>query len=218
MKRFYDLPRFTQWIFAIVLLVIGTALCIPLLIKPYGLFVVPILAPFLNLITVPFLRLIGYYKYLNPFVISTVQSDKHYDLHNIFTFDYLVNFKWADRGRYAQKTLLGHYFKALITIIERIENQQLSLEVKIVGHSYFFNDRTAEKFGFTITDAPFFWKINSVLQFIELSYLYSFSQGRWTMPKFWNVKRAEITGKELVSKKEILVKLADKILSEQKPI
>ena len=160
----------------------------------------------------PFFRLIGYYKYLNPYVLSTIQNDQHYDLHNIFTFDYLVNFKWAHRGKYAQRTLLAHYFKALLTIIERIEKEDLSPEVNIVGHSYFFSNRTAERLGFIISDASFFWKFNSAVQFIELSYLYSFSQGKWAIPKFWEVKRAEIKGSDLVPKKELLEQLVDKIL------
>lgn len=173
----------------------------PIISLSYGLLLIPIVAPFLNLASVPFFRLIGYYKYLNPYVLSTVQTDKKYDLHNIFTFDYLVNFKWADRGKKAQKILLAHYFKALLTIIERIESNQLASEVEIVGHSYFFSDRTAEKLGFTISTAGSFWVINSALQFIELSYLFSFSQGKWAVPKFWKVKRAEIIGSELVKKK-----------------
>lgn len=201
-----------QWVIAIILIVSGFSLILPILTKSYALFLLPILAPFLNLVSVPFFRLIGYYKYLNPYVISTVQTNKKYDLHNIFTFDYLVNFKWSDRGKRAQKILLGNYLKALITIIERIENNQLSPKVKIVGHSYFFNERTAKKLGFTISQASLFWKLNSILQFIELTYLYSFSQGKLVIPKFWKVKKAEIIGSDLVTKKELLEKLVIKIL------
>ena len=178
MKNFYHLSKSVQWLIAILLLVGGLGLCMPLILKPYGLLVVPLLAPFLNLVTVPFFRLIGYYKYLNPYVLSCVQNDKEYDLHNIFTFDYLINFRWQDRGARAQKVLLTHYIKALLTIIERIETKQLAPTVKIVGCSYFFNSRTAEKFGFTLSDASLFWKINSTLQCIELSYLYSFAKGK----------------------------------------
>jgi len=212
MKSFYDLPKHIQWTISLILIVSGFWIITPLLTMSYGLLLLPIIAPLINFITVPFLRLIGYYKYLNPYVISTVQSDKHYDLHNIFTFDYFVNFKWSNRGKQAQRILLGHYFKALLTIIERIENEELSPEVKIVGHSYFFNNRTAEKLGFTISKASFFWKFNSAIQFIELTYLYSFSKGKWALPQFWKVKRAEITGGELVKRKEILEELVVKIM------
>ena len=212
MRRFYDLPKFAQWAMAIILFIGGFGVMIPLLTKPYGLLLLPLLAPGLNLVSVPFFKLVGYYKYLNPYVLSTIQNDKNYDLHNIFTFDYLVNFKWADRGKKAQKILLGHYFKALITIIERIESKQLSPEVIVAGHSYFFGDRTAEKLGFTISKAPSFWVINSALQFIELTYLYSFSQGKWALPKFWKVKRAEISGKDLLNRKEVLAGLVRKLL------
>ncbi|MEM1123955.1 MAG: hypothetical protein AAGJ18_26185 [Bacteroidota bacterium] len=163
MHQFYDLPKSVQWIIAILLLLIGSAAMLPLIIKPYSLLILPILAPFLNLITVPILRLVGYYKYLTPLVISTVQTDEQYDLHNVFTFDYLVNFKWADRGKKVQKRLLQHYFKALLVIIDRIENEGLSPEVNVVGHSYFFSDRTADKLGFKVTPAGSFWVYNSVL-------------------------------------------------------
>lgn len=216
MKGFYDMPKFMQWIIAILLMLGGFAMMYPILTLPYGLLLLPIIAPILNFISVPFFRLIGYFKYLNPYVLSTIQNDKNYDLHNIFTFDYFVNFKWSDRGIKSQKILLGHYFKALLTIIERIERGELSPEVKIVGHSYFFSDRTANKLGFTVSKGPLFWVINSSLQFIELSYLYSFSQGKWAIPKFWKVKRAEIVGSELVKKKVLLENLAKKILPKDK--
>ena len=212
MRGFYNLPKFIQWAIAILLMIIGFVPMMPIMAKPYGLLLLPILAPILNLASVPFFRLIGYYKYLTPLVLSTVQTDKEYDLHNVFTFDYLVNFKWADRGKKVQKTLLAHYFKALLVIIERIETEQLPPSVKIVGHSYFFGDRTAEKLGFTVSKAGSFWVINSAMQFIELTYLYSFSQGKWAMPKFWKVKRAEIVGSDLVKKKEFLEGLVRKLL------
>lgn len=137
MKNFYQLPKFIQWIIAIFIIVFGFGAIIPLMRNWYSLFLLPLLAPLFNLISVPFLRLIGYYKYLNPYVISTVQTDKMYDLHNVFTFDYIVNFKWSDRGKYAQRILIGHYLKALLKIIERIELKQLPSSVKIVGHSFF---------------------------------------------------------------------------------
>ena len=120
MKRFYELPKLVQWVIAIILFVVGVAAIMPIIAKPYTLLLVPIIAPIFNFASVPFSRLIGLYKYLNPYVLSTVQTHKQYDLHNIFTFDYFVNFKWSDRGLFVQKTLLNSYFKALITIIERI--------------------------------------------------------------------------------------------------
>lgn len=211
MKGFYSLPKTAQWIIASLMMVIGFGGVTPLLIKPYGILLLPVLAPIMNLVSVPFLKLVGYYKYLNPYVISTIQTNDMYDLHNIFTFDYLVNFKWTDRGLKVQKTLLLHYLKALLTVIHRIENEGLSPEVKIVGHSYFFNERTATRVGFTVSKASSFWVINSCLQFIELSYLYSFSQGKLALPKFWKVKRVEIIGKDLVEKKEVIAAMVERL-------
>jgi len=212
MSKFYEMPIYLQWFIAIILILIGFGFMMPIVLLPYGLFFLVLIAPLFNLVSVPFFRLIGYYKYLNPYVISTVQNEETYDIHNVFTFDYLVNFKWADRGKKVQRTLLGHYFKALLTIIERIESGALSEKVKIVGHSYFFSDRTADRLGFTINKAGTFWIVNSCFQFIELTYLYSFSQGKFAFPKFWKVKRAEIVGSELVKKKDVLKGLVSRIL------
>lgn len=217
MKNYYNLPKAIQWIIAIGLLILGGVIIAPIITSPYGLLSIPFIAPFLNLVSVPICRLVGYYKYLNPYVLSTIQTDKHYDLHNIFTFDYLVNFKWSDRGRNVQKILLTSYFKALLTIIDRIENEGLSPDVLIVGHSYFFSNRTAEKLGFRVSKASFFWIFNSVIQFIELSLLYSFSKGKLALPKFWKVQRAEILGSELVKKKKTLEKLVDKLERQVNP-
>lgn len=211
MSGFYDLPKFVQWLIAVPLAVLSFLPLALFVDKIYGLLVLPFLAPIFNLGTVPLFRLIGYYKYLTPLVLSTVQTDKHYDLHNVFTFDYLVNFKWSDKGKPAQKRLLQHYFKALLVIIDRIEAGQLSPEVKVVGNSYFFSDRTAKKLGFTIEKASAFWVFNSVFQFVELTYLYSFSRGKWAFPKFWKVQKAEITGSDLVQKKAYLEGLVQKL-------
>jgi len=206
------LPKPVQWIIAIIIFVLGILAMMPINTLPYGLLLLPLIAPILNLVTVPLMRLVGFYKYFYPYVISTVQTDEKYDLHNVFTFDYLVNFKWEDRGKKAQKILLGHYFKALLTIIERIENKELSPNVIITGNSYFFSDRTADKLGFTVTEGSWFWVMNSAFQFIELTYLYSFSQGKWAMPKFWKVKQAQIVGSDLVLKKERIEGLVKRLL------
>lgn len=211
MSNYYNLPIVIQWLIAILLLIVGMGITMPILTGTYGLLWLPLLAPIFNLVTVPIFKLIGIFKYLNPFVLSTVQTDKSYDLHNVFTFDYIIHFKWSDRGTKVQRTLLVHYFKALLTIIERIESKQLSHEVKVVGHSYFFSDRTALKLGFKVSKASFFWIANSVVQFIELSCLYSFSQGKWAMPKFWKVRRAEIIGSDLVKKKDVLQDIIRKL-------
>lgn len=76
------------------------------------------------------------------------------------------------------------------------------------------NDRTAGRLGFTISKASTFWIVNSCVQFIELTYLFSFSKGRLAFPKFWKVKRAEIVGSEFVKKKGVLQGLVNRILEE----
>jgi len=56
------MPIFAQWFIAIALMVIGTGLLMPIVLLPYGLFFLVFLSPLFNLVSVPFFRLIGYYK------------------------------------------------------------------------------------------------------------------------------------------------------------
>jgi hypothetical protein len=41
--------------------------------------------------------------------------------------------------------------------------------------------------------------------------MYSLSQGKWTMPKIWNAKKASISGTKLIESKKKIEELYDKM-------
>lgn len=164
--------------------------------------------PLLQFLFTPILRLFRFYKYLSPMVLSIVYSKKNIELHNGTSFDYFLNMKWSDRGSRAQKILWLNYFYAFLALIEKVETGKTPADAVIKGHSYFFNNRTAEKLGFTVSPADSKWKWNSIFNGIEIICLYSYSQGKWAIPKLAEVKTAATTGEKLVSKKELIQNLA----------
>lgn len=170
--------------------------------------------PFVQYLFAPLFRVIKFYKYLTPMVLAIVYSKKNIEIHNGLTIDYLMNMKWEDRGPRAQKILWLNYFQAFLKLIEMVEDGIIPPDADIKGHSYFFNDRTAERFGFTVEPAKSFWKWNSVLNGLEITLLYSYSQGKFAIPKLTDVKTAATTGEKLASKKELIQGLANRFEKE----
>lgn len=204
--NFYQLPILIQWFIATILLLLGfyfVSSIDSLWRLPLLIFALPIL----QFCCTPLFRLLKIYKSLSPTVFSIFPSPKKYELHNITTFDYLQQFSWSDKGKPIQRKLLVNYAKAFLNIIDQIEHQQIPESVLIIGHSYFFSERTAKKLGFEMIPADKITVFCSCLNAVELIFLYSFSQGKWTIPKFWQVKAMFISGKELCKRRAIIQRL-----------
>jgi len=178
---------------------------------PFGYFLILFIVPILNFGIIPMSRILGLSTYLSPMVLTFGKDVKDYQIHNVMSFDYLINFKWSERGKTAQKKILAYYFEALLHIIHKIETNELPKSVKVVGNSYFFNARTAEKLGFTISKANVYRILNSIFGCIELILLYSFSQGKLSVPKFWKLRKVSISGEKLVLKKDLIQQYFDSL-------
>jgi hypothetical protein len=96
-------------------------------------------------------------------------------------------------------------------LISQIENKQIPESVTIVGTSYFFNDRTLHKLGFQIEKASTFYRANLFLNFIDLTWMYSLSRGKFSIPSIWDAKKASIKGCALVGQKNNLAALYGKL-------
>ena len=107
--------------------------------------------------------------------------------------------------------LLIYHIEGLIKIIKLIENKSIPKTVNIVGTSYFFNDRTLSKMGFDIVNPSLFYRLNLFINFIDLSWMYSLSKGKLSIPKLWNAKKASISGAKLVESKKAIEDLYDKM-------
>jgi hypothetical protein len=117
-------------------------------------------------------------------------------------------------GIEVKNRLLIYHLEGLLNIIIQLENNTIPKTVSISGTSYFFNERTLNKFGFEIKKPSLFYKINLFANFIDLIWMYSLSQGRLSIPKLWKANKASISGSKLMESKDAIDGLYIKISSK----
>ena len=215
MNDFYKQPKILQWIEAILLLLFGFLPALSIIEKGhsqpifYLLFIIYV--PIGQLAFTPIFSLIGVYKYYSPMLLGYMANDRQIDLHSGGSFDYLFVMRRYRAGIEIRYKLLLYHIEGLIKIIELIEKKSIPETVSIVGISYFFNDRTLSKMGFEIVNPSIFYRLNLFINFIDLIWMYSLSQGKLSIPKLWNAKKAIISGAKLIESKMIIQDLYDKM-------
>ncbi|TAE74771.1 MAG: hypothetical protein EAZ85_03910 [Bacteroidetes bacterium] len=144
-------------------------------------------------------------------LLGYMANEKQIDLHSGGSFDYLFVMRKYRAGIEIRTKLLLYHMEGLIKIIEQIENKSIPETVNIVGTSYFFNDRTLSKMGFEIENPSLFYRLNLFVNFIDLIWMYSFSQGKLAIPKLWKAKKASISGSKLIENKNVIEELYHKL-------
>lgn len=215
MNDFYLQPKILQWTQALILLLVGFLPALFIIESGYSLPVFYLLllvyVPVGQFAFTPFFKLIGVYTYYSPMLIGYMANDHQIDLHSGSSFDYLFVMRKYKSGVELRNRLLTYHLEGLIKLIQLIENKSIPKTVNIVGTSYFFNNRTLQKMGFGILNPSLFYRLNLFVNFIDLIWMYSLSQGKLTIPKIWNAKRACITGITLVENKDRIQELYDKL-------
>lgn len=171
----------------------------------------PIVMSITQFATTPISRASGLYQYQSPMLLVYNANDKVYDLHSGTTFDYLLHMKWADRGLVAQRKMLAYFIEGLLNIITKIEKGEIPETVKVVGTSYFFSERTAKKWGFKMAKPSAAYRLNLIMNGLDLFLLYSYAQNRWVFPKIWEAKKMEALGSDLVANKTYLEGLYNRL-------
>jgi hypothetical protein len=128
-------------------------------------------------------------------------SKTKYDLHNGTSFDYLLVFSNTKMGLKLKNQILQYYLVGLLRIIEDIEQNQLPDTIEISGSSYFFSERTATNLGFQISKATFAEKTNILFNYLDLLWMYSIANGKLRFPNLNQIKKAKITGAQLIKNK-----------------
>lgn len=171
----------------------------------------PIMASLYMFASTPLMVLMRVYKYLSPMVLVFSPNMKNYDLHNGTSFDYLFLMRKVKAGSAARKLLLTYYFEGLLHIIDEIKAGRLPESLVISGSSYFFSTRTAEKIGFTVEKAGSFVYLNSLFNILDLTWMYSYAHGRFRLPNLSAIKKASITGEDLLKQEARILKLKDRL-------
>jgi hypothetical protein len=211
MNKFFDQPITVQWILALLMLLVLFSifmLWIRLLADHLILLPLIILAPTLvQFFAAPIAKLVGVHTYLSPMLFVSNASDKKYEIHNGTPFDYLMVMTNIRPGVRFRNQMLSYFLDGLLGIVDKIEADELSESVIIQGNSYFFNARTARKLGFELSETSVAVRINLLINYFDLTWMYSLSRGRLSFPKIKDVQTGEITGACLVMNKEKLTRL-----------
>ncbi|MDP4587407.1 MAG: hypothetical protein NWS86_04440 [Flavobacteriales bacterium] len=206
MNKFYSLNSVLQWILAILLLSLGIypAGLIFDLAKDqaiyYALFIFYV--PLAQFAFTPFFKLIGVYRYYSPMLLAYMPSDKQLDLHSGTSFDYLLVMRGLKPGNALRNKILTYHLEGLLNIARKIENEELPKSVKVMGTSYFFSERTLQKFGFELEKASLGYTFNLYLNIIDLSWMYSLSRASFQLPRLNKVKKAVISGDDLLKNRD----------------
>ena len=131
------------------------------------------------------------------------------DLHNGTSYDYLLKMRKIRPGGVWKRTMLVYYLEALLAIIRQMESGELSPKVAVRGSSYFLSERTATRLGFKTGSTSMAEKVNIVLNYLDLVWMYSLSEGRWVWPNLRNIKTVNIQGHDLILQKAYLSELRD---------
>jgi hypothetical protein len=205
MNDFYKQPKLLVWIESILFLLIGLILAVFIIEKGYSepLFYLAfiIYVPISQFLFTPIYKLTGGYTYYSPMLLGYMANDKQIDLHSGTSFDYLFVLRKYKSGTSLRNRMMMYHLEGLLKLIKLIEDKRIPTSVNIIGTSYFFNDRTLTNLGFQLEKATLFYRINLLINFIDLFWMYSLSKGKLAIPAVWDAKKATITGVALIAQK-----------------
>ncbi len=218
MNDFYKLPKVLQWLLALLLLVSGFFPALALIelgyAHPIAYLLIIFYVPIGQFSFTPFFTLLGVYRYYSPMLLGYTPSDTQIDLHSGGSFDYLFVMRKYKSGIEWRNKLLLFQLEGLKKIIQLIEDKVVPESVNLVGTSYFFSNRTVQRIGFKLTEPSLFYRINLFVNFLDLFWMYSLAQGKWSIPRVWQAKKVQITGQKLVEHKVQLEALYNKLSSK----
>jgi hypothetical protein len=218
MNNFYKQPKLLLWAEAILLMLIGfyPAIIINEAGKSQPLFYLLFLIyiPVLQFTITPISKLTGIYKYYSPMLLGYMANKNQIDIHSGSSFDYLFVMRKFKIGTEIRNQILLYHLEGVMNIISLIENDKIPSTVNIIGTSYFFNERTIAKLGFEMEKPSIFYRINLLVNVIDLIWMYSIAKGKFSIPKIWSAKKVKIAGSKLIENKGTIVGLHAKMVSK----
>jgi hypothetical protein len=171
--------------------------------------------PISQFLFTPIYKLTGGYTYYSPMLLGYMANDKQIDLHSGTSFDYLFVLRKIKSGTPLRNRIMLYHLEGLLKIINLIEDEKIPGSVNIIGTSYFFNDRTLKNLGFELEKATLFYRINLIINFIDLFWMFSLSKGKLSIPSVWDAKKASIIGDKLIAQKMKLENLYSVLKAKQ---
>jgi len=219
MKALYDRSKLFRWTVAILFATALMALLVAAMFGTVGLLglrvdnpahlvfaqglavvlFLPIWMMIAGFLVAPLLRVVGHLKYYSPLLIVTRSSGSRLDLHGAMLFDYVLLFRWCDRGRPAVRKTMLWYIDGLIALARDIERGRYPADITLSGTSYFFSESSAKRHGFRVEKGSRF-AFGGFLTYPTQFLTYSFAKGRWAFPPILKAKNATIDGATLCTR------------------
>ena len=219
MNNYYKQPKILIWTESILFLLIGIVLGIAIIAEGnanpifYSAFILYI--PISQFLFTPIYKLTGGYTYYSPMLLGYLANDKQIDLHSGTSFDHLFVLRNVKSGTTLRNRIMHYHLEGLLNIIQLLEDKRIPSSVNIMGTSYFFNDRTLTNLGFQLEKATLFYRINLLINFFDLLWMYSLSKGKLAIPAVWDAKKASIKGELLLLQKPKLEALYRRLSEKQ---
>lgn len=164
-----------------------------------------ILYRFLQYITTPLLRKIGFYRYFSPLFFIMPVRVKTYEIHLGTSWDFFrLNKK-------KPKIFLFLLLEGLLNLIRSIENNTIPVQVTFYGKIHFFKKETLERFGFHIKKLNLLDYILFAFHYLELLCLKVIVFKSFNPPDISKVTKISFTAEELITKKELLSEMYNHI-------
>lgn len=220
MNNFYKQRKILVWTQALLLLVIGFIPVMMLIeigsVQPFFYLLIFIYLPLGQFSLAPIFTLTGVYTYYSPMLLGYMANMDQIDLHNGTSFDYLFVMSKYKRGIDIRNRILIYHLEGLLNIINKIENGVIPPSINIIGTSYFFNERSIAKFGFELEKPSIAYRLNLMVNFIDLTWMYSIAKGEFSIPEVWKARKAKVNGSKLISNKGFIIELHAKMTSKTK--
>lgn len=149
-----------------------------------------LLAPLESLLLAPLYGLSGRFHYYSPLLLATEGSESRIELHVGTLFDYVMYFRWRDRGAPASRKAIHELLRGLLVMIDSIPESSDDKAREVVAASYFFSDSTLAKLGFNLRPVSRFTVVNLMTASLSVMLRLSFVRGRWTWPRFGRTREA----------------------------
>ncbi len=175
--------------------------------SPWKYVMVAFFLPVYSITFMPILTLLKVADYKSELLFVTKDAGKNYDLHFGSLFDCILSGLFSGKRGGFKDLMLFFLVDGMLKLANDVASGKIDKEAEIRGSSYFFNEKTAAKFGFESMKMKTSHKYILYLNYLEILLVFSFSKGRLARPNIEDFRSVKTTGASLIKHKEYIEKL-----------
>ncbi len=182
--------------------------------SPWKYVMMAFFLPVYSITFMPILTLLKVADYKSELLFITKDASKNYDIHFGSLFDCILSGLFSSKRGGFKDLMLYFLVDGMLKIIQDVEGGKIEKEAEIRGSSYFFNTKTAAKFGFESIQLKWSHKYILYLNYLEMLLVFSFSKGRFAHPNIEDFISVKTTGAQLMEHK-VYIETLHKILKSK---